>query len=914
MAQKKTKTKAKKPKRSASPAAKTSSGEGKSSRRFHEGFGIVTLAAAILLGPSLFTVQVGDGKLMGPFGQAVGSALNWLLGASGYLLVAALVAVALRIFAGGLGLIGEGKQERTTLWRERLGLGLGLLSVSLLLHLVARPQRVGGASLGGILGELSAELLCSLVSTPGTWVVGLAGLALAVVLATSVSWARLGLGLAHWIPRALGRTAESIQAGLQQLRHNVGALVQAARRGPAAAEVEPSGEAALPPVIRLDMRERKARPLKREQPAPQPPESLPKDLEIGVEAAPPERPTICVSDPADSKPATTEPDVPAPVIKPPVDKKPAAKSSKVAELTIVESRFQNQEEQTEDEPEQEKQVEQTDGPGFVLHGETYKLPPLSLLDEEHTQKAEVDEKSIFDQAERLVSTLADYKIQGRITEVRPGPVVTMYEFVPAPGIRISKVASLADDLAMSLSAERVRIVAPIPGKGAIGIEVPNEKRETVFFKEIVAHKAFRKGKSPLTLAMGKNILGAAATLDLAKMPHLLVAGATGAGKSVSINTMICSLLMRNTPEEVRLIMVDPKFLELTGYNDIPHLLLPVVTDPKKANTALRWAVNEMERRYQLLADMRVRDIASFNRKVEKLRGEAEQEQDPATPKGSDEALAEAAPSKVVVVKRKADGSEATLTTQVEPGDQPAPNAEQADQPAAAAPVPPAPRRARKGPRRLPHIVVVIDEFADLMMVASKEVETSVARLAQKARAAGIHVILATQRPSVDVITGLIKANFPSRVSFRVAQAVDSKTILGRKGAEQLLGSGDMLLLDRGSEMKRLHGAYISDGEIQRVVDWLKKQGKPIYDMDILRPRDDEEGDDTDQEQDKGGDEMYDRAVSLVAEMRKCSISSIQRHLRVGYNRAARMVERMEREGVVGPPGHRGVREVLVQDQ
>jgi S-DNA-T family DNA segregation ATPase FtsK/SpoIIIE len=546
----------------------------------------------------------------------------------------------------------------------------------------------------------------------------------------------------------------------------------------------------------------------------------------------------------------------------------------------------------------------------------------------------VDREAIYRQADRLVKTLADYKIEGRITEVHPGPVVTMYEFVPVSGTRISKVASLAADLAMSLAAQRVRIVAPIPGKGAIGIEVPNDKRETVYFKEIVSSDAFRsggagkgkkkgQGRGKLSLALGKNIVGAPVVMDLAKMPHLLVAGATGTGKSVSINAMICSLLMRCTPEEVRLILVDPKFLELSGYNEIPHLMLPVVTDPKKANTALRWAVNEMERRYQLLADMRVRDIDNYNRKVDRLRGAAAEAQaapqEPGQGPGQEQTLAEDAPSKVLVMRRNADGSEVPLAGEAPAAEQegtPATDAAPGAETAPGQPAPPPKRKARANargdqplPRRLPYIVVVIDEFADLMMVASKEVETSVARLAQKARAAGIHVVVATQRPSVDVITGLIKANFPSRISFQVASTHDSKTILGSHGAENLLGCGDMLVLDRGAEMKRIHGAFISDDEISRVVDWLKQQGRPVYDMDILKPT--EEEDDA-QGPEEVVDEMYDRAVALVAETRQASISWIQRQLRVGYNRSARMVERMEREGIVGPPdGVRG-REVLIQ--
>ena len=948
---------AKKAKRGPSKKAKNAA----PSRRVHETFGILTLAAAMLLGPSLISVQFGEGTLMGPLGQLVGSALNWLIGLTGYLFIAALLVVAFRIFAFGIGRQGE-EAPSNSLWRERGGLMVGVLCAAVMLHLIVRPQRINGASAGGFIGEVVAEVICSVVSTPGAWVVALSGLALAILLSTNLSFAHSGIWLWNTIREGAMALARGTAAGavgfldtlyelrlaavdrLRALRHRIIASTAVQQ------EVDADGAAALPPVIRLDLGEGEDKPKRRRTKKKKKPqakakaEPLPADLEIGKDAeeeAEPEPPVITehvegkekIKVEAPEAPDATEVDPPAKEKKKGKEEKKDSATAKATEsaeedaLTIVESKFDKK---LEEAPEEEQEVEQTDSPGFELKGDTYKPPPLDLLKFDENAEMNVDKDAIYRRADRLVRTLADYKIQGRITEVHPGPVITMYEFVPAPGTRISKVANLANDLAMSLAAQKVRIVAPIPGKRAIGIEVPNDKRETVYFKEIVGNRAFRQGKSKLPLALGKNTEGAPVVMDLAKMPHLLVAGATGMGKSVSINAMICSMLMKHTPEEVRLIMVDPKFLELSGYNEIPHLMLPVVTDPKQANVALRWAVNEMERRYQLLADMRVREITSYNKKVDKIRDEALAEgvaMDAADADDNDvmegpgaETIEEAAPAQVKVMRRNADGSEEMVEADVV-------EESVSDGEEAKATPPPIPRRKRrksKGrdrdpdkhprtgealPRRLPYIVVVIDEFADLMMVASKEVETSVARLAQKARAAGIHVILATQRPSVDVITGLIKANFPSRVSFAVASPHDSKTVLGSQGAENLLGNGDMLVMDRGMATKRLHGAYISDDEIQGVVDWLKEQGRPVYDMDILKAEEEEEDGGM---EDEPVDAMYDLAVTYVADTRRCSISSIQRRLRVGYNRAARMVEMMERDGVVGPPDRKNNREVLIR--
>ncbi len=532
----------------------------------------------------------------------------------------------------------------------------------------------------------------------------------------------------------------------------------------------------------------------------------------------------------------------------------------------------------------------------------FKLPSIELLDYLEQGQGDMDRQAMLDLAQRLEKTLADYLVKGRVSEIHPGPVVTMYEFVPAPGTKLSKITALSNDLAMALEALKVRIVAPIPGKAAVGIEVPNRGRETVFLKEILADDTFIKAKSKLTMALGKDIAGVPVCVDLAKMPHLLVAGTTGSGKSVAVNGMVCSILLKASPDEVKMIMIDPKMLELSIYEGIPHLLLPVVTDPKKANLALQWAVDEMERRYELISKSGVRDIAGYNKKLEKFleEGPKQLSLEPrfitvkATGRDGVMRHVQVFPSEEAVLEV---GGVVTGEILGEISD-------------AIAESEAAKEKAREDPpRKLPYIVVLIDEFADLMMVASKEVEISVARIAQKARAAGIHLIVATQRPSVDVITGLIKANFPSRVAFQVASRVDSRTILDAQGAENLLGMGDMLFTDRGQALRRIHGALITDTEIHRLVEHLKKQGQPIYDMEILKPRSEDEGEAPEEDM---SDEMYDQAVRLVAESRQASISMIQRRLRIGYNRSARMVERMEREGIVSAADGAKGREVLIQ--
>jgi S-DNA-T family DNA segregation ATPase FtsK/SpoIIIE len=466
----------------------------------------------------------------------------------------------------------------------------------------------------------------------------------------------------------------------------------------------------------------------------------------------------------------------------------------------------------------------------------------------------------------LESVLEDFKVRGEIIHVRPGPVVTLYEFEPAPGIKSSRIVNLADDIARSMSAISAR-VAVVPGRNVIGIELPNTERETVYFRELIDSTNFRATSCKLALSLGKTIGGEPVVADLAKMPHLLVAGTTGSGKSVAINTMILSLLYRLKPEECRLIMVDPKMLELSIYDDIPHLLTPVVTDPKKAVTALKWAVREMEDRYRKMARLGVRNINGFNQRA----AAASQKGEPV----------------IVSVQTGFDR------------DTGEPVYEQQEMDLAP----------------MPYIVIIVDEMADLMMVAGKEIEGAIQRLAQMARAAGIHLIMATQRPSVDVITGTIKANFPTRISFQVTSKIDSRTILGEQGAEQLLGMGDMLHMSGGGRINRVHGAFVSDEEVEQVVAHLKSQGRPAY-LETVTAEEEEELEEEEAVFDKGaiasedGDDLYDKAVKIVLRDKRCSTSYIQRRLGIGYNRAATLVEKMENEGLVGAPNHVGKREIL----
>lgn len=496
------------------------------------------------------------------------------------------------------------------------------------------------------------------------------------------------------------------------------------------------------------------------------------------------------------------------------------------------------------------------------HG--YNLPSLGFLDTPNGGPIKIDKDTLQANSLILQKKLNDFDVEGEVVAVRPGPVITMFEFKPAPGVKVRRIVTLADDLSMVLRAVSVRILAPIPGESVVGIEIPNPKREKVFLKQLLESNNYQNAESKLTLAIGKDTSGSPFVTDLARMPHLLVAGATGTGKSVAINAMILSILFRATPQDVQFIMIDPKMLELTIYESLPHLLVPVVVEPKKAMAALFWAMEEMDRRYRLMREKGARDLDHYNRLLAR----------------------KTAKEKVIELGEV----EETMMEEPEMGGSLTENAPLVHE-------------------RLSRIVIVVDELADLMMTGGRDIEEYITRLAQKARAAGIHMILATQRPSVDVLTGLIKANFPARISFQVTSRVDSRTIIDSIGAERLLGDGDMLYLPPGTARStRLHGAYVSDREIRKVVEFINQQAEPHYRPEVLAAKKEVEGMNGEDDY----DEMYDKAVDMVAETQQVSISMIQRRLRVGYNRAARMVEQMEKDGVIGPADGAKPREVFAR--
>jgi S-DNA-T family DNA segregation ATPase FtsK/SpoIIIE len=929
-------------------------------RGWGEFLGVALLAIGGLMLGGLISYQFGDGNLMGPVGRLVASALYAGFGMAAYLVVLGVVGIGIK------SLLGHHMELR-------LGEGLGFSSATLagcvLLHVMFPSYRVHGFTAGGLSGELLGEVSLGLFELAGTYLLTTTLMCLGLIASTPLTFGHLLAGA-----RAVGRGGMWVVrylwsgvVGIAQAQRDYAAQRWEAQENEAVeadeeeaeeeaeeeeeeeeeeedseeaeAEVEEAATAEPEPPPARSKRTRKATAGKgarknrkldgaatvalvtgendeseeivevpapskstgraaesiRAVPALEPADSEESEDEDVLETAAnddgepsSDRPEICVSDDPDllleeeaGESLEEEADD--------ADADADAKSRrKKAPLTPAELAARAQAKRAEAVPRPPASRRRDGAQPIQYVNGTYELPPLHLFAALEKSKVEIDRDFIFEQAERIVEAFAHFKIRGKVTKIHPGPVITRYEFKPEAGVKVSRIQNLENDLAMALEAVRIRILAPIPGKSTVGLEVPNMERETVHVQENLADPSFSDGESLLPLVLGKDIVGKAVALDLAKSPHLLVAGATGSGKSVGVNAMLCSLLYSCTPEELRLILIDPKMLEFSIYRDIPHLLLPVITDAEKANLALRWAVNEMERRYAMLSEAKVRDIRGYNTKMPRLQAEWDAE--------SKALEAEAASlaadafhdgedavngSRLSGVQFNADGQAVSIVGGVE--------------------LPPR-------PEHLPFIVVVIDEFADLMMVASKEVEANVARLAAKARAAGVHLIVATQRPSVDVITGTIKNNFPSRIAFQVTSDIDSRTILDQKGAKQLLGMGDMLYMDRGKEPRRVHGCFVSEAEIEKVVDFVRKQAKPSYNMEITKAEVETlDGD----EEERLHDPLYDKAVELVAEAQKVSTSMLQRRLNVGYNRAAKLVERMEEEGAIGPANGSKPRDVYV---
>jgi S-DNA-T family DNA segregation ATPase FtsK/SpoIIIE len=924
-------------------SAKSKGGETQGRRR--EIVGICLLGMGIFCVLSLISMHAGNNRMMGPGGAAAAAGLYSLAGFGAYLLVGVILVIAVRCFRGRL--LQRGVAEVS-------GTAGVLTAMTVLLHLPFADEPVVLSGPGGVLGQWLGEIMATFIGGVGAALAAATLLCISLLLLTDVRITEV-LGVLAWAGRQAGRLLGQAGASVGRVvvamfpekdEREEAARLKAAEEGEEEDEVDEDEEVerapralAPAPMGALDEDESEAVRVGQGQslsdddeddelidlPEPTPVRNLEDDerravaalvaevaaVEFASEAqaqkdaaalestmlvqVPPAGAPLIVAEEKVERTEPSAPPLPARNEPGPIIVEPAWKA-----------KLRREEEAAAAAAEEEEKDLGDDGKGFIqLSAGAFALPSIEMLEYQPPQGGETDKQALYEMAERLEQAMTNYGVRGKVKEIHMGPVVTMFEFAPAPGTRTGKIAQLENDLAMALEAQAVRIVAPIPGKAVVGVEVPNKKRETVYLKEMLEDESFTRATSKLQMGLGKDIKGAPVSVNLAKMPHLLVAGTTGSGKSVAVNSMITSVLYNASPEEVRFIMVDPKMLELSIYEGIPHLLLPVVTDPKKANLALRWAVEEMERRYELLAKSGVRDISGYNARIDAKATKAAAEAAPLEDSGSKKQR------RLKVIIAGEDGTEREVEVEAEAESAPVPEAELAEAESNRAAAAQAIKEGGTEPpeRKLPYIIIVIDEFADLMMVAPKDVETSVARIAQKARAAGLHLILATQRPSVDVITGLIKANFPSRIALQVASKIDSRTILDQPGAETLLGNGDMLFSDRGTKLRRIHGAFLSDEEVHRVVDFLKKQAKPVYDMDILKPRD--------EDQEEGGapveqfhDALYDQAVAIVCETRQASVSFIQRRLQIGYNRSARMVEQMERDGIVGPANGIKPREVI----
>lgn len=830
--------------------------------------------------------EIAGSNWVGPVGATFSEVAVTAVG-----IVAWLVPIELANIA--LPLLSDKAEPRTGLgWVRRIGEDLIVVTVLAALVHVAMPLATafGEMPLGGGVGELAGELMRSLFSAIGSFIIGLTIVALILVGRASFSFIEgtrsFGRLLAHVGSRSAGGLQAMIAAWAEARAIEAQRIAETQAREPRIvgddadaiiAALSDDRDDGSPPLPRVASSERTLPTPTQDVPTPSPIAPVRSRKKPAAVSAPPPpepedlptpTPARSVLDHGKAKPRTK--------IEPRTEPKSEPRAEVRIEPSVVKAELKIEPKVGPKEPALKiidtsgaLEVEKVETRVVPAIGHGFRLPMYEFLEPAEGGGDPIDEEQLKATAAQLEKTLADYGVSGKVEEIHPGPTVTTFEVIPAAGTKVSKVASLADDLALGLS-KKVRIIAPIPGKNRVGFEIPNVKRVPVNMRELVEDRRFLEMKAPLPCVMGRDIVGAPYFADLASMPHVIVAGATGAGKSVGLNVILVSLLYRRTPEELRLLMIDPKVVELAPYDGIPHMLLPVVTDMKQASNALKWAVDEMERRYQLFANAGTKNITTYNGFVEKvLRGEAKA---PKPPVAKVNAIA-------------ADGTDVELDPAKDGSDTP--------------PI-----------EKLPFIVIVVDEFADLMMQQGKEVESSVARLAQKARAAGMHVILATQRPSVDVITGMIKANFPTRVAFRVAQKVDSRTILDEQGAEHLLGRGDMLVKMNGTnDVRRVQCPFISEEDTQKVCDFLRLQGKPVYDENILKPRDEDGGEMPDD--DAESDPMYDQAVRIVADTRRCSTSWLQRKLGIGYNRAAKLVESMERRGLVGPANGAKDREVLI---
>jgi len=905
--------------------------------------GGLALATYSSLDGALIARGFTPANLVGPAGHQLSTFVYGVLGFSALVLPFGLGAAAWRLFRGA--------PPRITVVSALAYTALTLAAATLA-HLALGARSLAPFPAGGAVGAALARASEGLFSTWGSAIlVGAAGL-VALIVAADVKPHDLVVALgavARLLARAgralLGFTSARVSEAIDEHRAAVADLraeeaeLRAAREAEAAALAERSEIEAQDEDSREEARAvvgaLAAEQLRRgafEDPAwvvasAEPGEDEPEAPEAETAAEPPrrkrrEKPAAESAPPLEAAPAALPEPIPA----------PGPSAPALPEIVVSQAMLERGKRKKKDEKKEAPEF------AFTKAGEVFRLPSTDLLDAHEEKAKAVDEVGLTRTAEAIVATLRQHGVDGVIRHIRPGPVVTLYEFSPVAGVKLARIENLDKELTMALSAIRIRIIAPIPGKGVVGIEVPNRDRATVYLRDILETEAFAQAGGLLPLGLGKNIEGLPYCVDLQRMPHLLIAGTTGSGKSVGLNTMICSLLYRQTPAEVRMIMVDPKMTELSLYEDVPHLLLPVVTDPQKAARALQWAVDEMERRTQILADTGSKDLKSYNGKVEKLRAEGRTF-------GDEEAVTPAKKLVVVDVAAGETEDEAAARAAAEeraPSIMDAPSAAGdplAPPPAASPefedPTMPPPRRAealpaeaaseraggpgglhppgpieKRLPQKLPYIVVVIDELADLMMTAPREVEISLARLAQKARATGIHLIVATQRPSTDVVTGMIKNNFPARITFRLASRHDSQTIINGPGAETLLGDGDMLVLTATQPVTRVQGAFVSEGELERVVDFLKEQGKPVYDDSILKARDG--AGDGGRGADDEDDPVYDQAIDLVSRMEEVSVSKLQREMRLGYNKAAKIIERMEREGIVGPPNGVKPRQVLIR--